>query len=131
MKILFGHVCSVNRKILVLEKLLLSASIDVDPIAGESSQELQKPFLKLAALGQQELKQSAQYYSVVTSGLASTHSRSDAVSFEYRALRNLSNRLVTENSQYRVNSKHTRTMSTFLLEVLTLRRAFTGIASMR
>jgi hypothetical protein len=117
----------------VLEKLLLSASID-DPSAGESSSEQQKPFLKLAALGQQELKQSAQYYNVVTSGMSfsSAHAtRTDGVSTEYRVLRNLSNRLVTESSQYRTNSKHTRSMSNFLLEVLTLRRAFTGIAGMR
>ena len=115
----------------MLEKLLLSASVDHESPAEHGSDQ-QQPFLKLAAIGQKELKQSSQYYSVVTTGFALSHMRSsNDMSAEYRVLRSLANRLVTESSQYRMNSKYTSTMGNFLLEVLTLRRAFTGIAHLR
>ena len=116
----------------MLEKLLLTASTDSESAVDNSNGSDHQPFLKLAALGQKELKQSSQYYSAVSLSNSLSFGRGEgAVSAEYRVLRSLSNRLVTECSQYRMNSKYARIMSSFLLEALTLRRAFTGIASMR
>jgi hypothetical protein len=88
--------------------------------------------LEVASLANKELRNSAKYYAIMTSNVSTSNpSGGTGVSIEYRLLRHLSNRLMTESSHYRLHSRYTRSICQLLLEVLSLRRTLTGVTPYR
>lgn len=108
----------MNSKIIGLEKLL-----------GDTNQSSQvENELGLAQYAQMELREASSYYAAFTSNISSSLTFSGTtLSVEFRLLRNLASRLMTESNHYRQHSKLTRVISELLLEILNLRRSLTGI----
>jgi hypothetical protein len=121
-------VVSVNHKIGGLEKLLSDVN-HATSNEGEENNEL----IGLAHFAQKELREASTYYAAFTSNMSSSNPLSSTggattVSIEYRLLRSLSSRLMTESGHYRQHSKLTQVTCQLLLQILNLRRSLTGIS---
>jgi hypothetical protein len=107
---------------------LLSEVNQAAPGEGNEDNEL----VGLAHFAQKELREASTYYAAFTSNMPSSSSLSNAgaatVSIEYRLLRSLSSRLMTESNHYRQHSKLTQVTCQLLLQILNLRRSLTGIS---